>query len=237
MKQIEVCLSPDLIHLHSLQNKIVVVVDILRATSCITTGLAHGIASITPLQDLEKCRKMKEQGYIIAGERNGEKVNGFDLGNSPFHFMDPSLKGKKIALTTTNGTIALEKSREALEILAGAFLNITSISDYLKDKENDVLILCAGWKGRVNLEDTLFAGALITKLGKEFNYEDDAALTSYYLFEYSKPDLLDILKRSSHVRRLKRLNIEKDIEFCLHLDEFSVIPRVDADNKIIASGF
>jgi len=100
MKSIEVSLSPELIHLHELSGKIVVVADILRATSCIVTALAHGIDHIIPFQNLEDCKEMKNEGYLVAGERNGKKVDGFDLGNSPFSYMDHALKGKKVAFTT-----------------------------------------------------------------------------------------------------------------------------------------
>ncbi|MEQ8573117.1 MAG: 2-phosphosulfolactate phosphatase, partial [Fulvivirga sp.] len=105
MKTVDVCLSPDLIHLYDVSDKVVVVVDILRATSCMTAGLANGVKSITPFENLEQCQAMKHQGYLIAGERNGQKVDGFDLGNSPFDYMDEKVKGKKVAVTTTNGTV------------------------------------------------------------------------------------------------------------------------------------
>ena len=95
MKKIDVCLSPELMHLYKTDDRTIVVVDILRATSCMTTAFAHGIQSITPFASLEDCRAMKKQGYFTSGERDGKKVEGFDLGNSPFEYMDEKLKGKK----------------------------------------------------------------------------------------------------------------------------------------------
>src|SRR5688572_15158137 len=109
-RTIDVCLSPDLMHLYSVKDHAVVVVDILRATSCMTTALAHDIAAIATFAKLEDCLEMKGKGFFTAGERDGKKVDGFDLGNSPFEYMDPALKGKKIAFTTTNGTQAIAKS-------------------------------------------------------------------------------------------------------------------------------
>ena len=107
MKTVDVCLSPDLMHLYDVRDKTVVIIDILRATSCMTTAFAHGINSITPFAKLEDCIAMKAKGYFTAGERDGKKVDGFDLGNSPFEYMEEKLKGKKIAFTTTNGTQAI----------------------------------------------------------------------------------------------------------------------------------
>ena len=131
MKKIDVCLSPELMHLYKTDDRTVVVVDILRATSCMTTAFAHGIQSITPFASLEDCRAMKQQGYFTSGERDGKKVEGFDLGNSPFEYMDEKLKGKKIAFTTTNGTQAIAKSIGAKEIVIGSFLNLTALANHI----------------------------------------------------------------------------------------------------------
>src|SRR5690349_3526120 len=215
MKTIDVCLSPELIHLYEVREKTVVVVDILRATSCMVTALAHGVDSITPLASLEQCREMKTKGYITSGERNGEKVEGFDKGNSPFEYMGSDIKGKKIAFTTTNGTQAIEKSKQAKELIIGAFLNIKAIVSHLKQTDNSILILCAGWKGRFNLEDTLFAGAVIELMQDAASPEDDSTLAALHLYQQAKRDLVGFLNQSSHVKRLNRLNIHKDIEFCL----------------------
>src|SRR6188768_1930193 len=121
MKTIDVCLSPDLMHLYKVHDRTVVVVDILRATSCMTTAFANGITEIAPFADLDACLAMKSKGYFTAGERDGKKVDGFDLGNSPFEYMDENLRGKKIAFTTTNGTEAIARSHGAREIIIGSF--------------------------------------------------------------------------------------------------------------------
>ncbi|MEO1050843.1 MAG: 2-phosphosulfolactate phosphatase [Bacteroidota bacterium] len=232
MKSIDVCLSPELVHLYNVNDKVVVVVDILRATSCMVAGIANGVESITPFANLEACRAMKEQGYFIAGERNGQKVEGFDIGNSPYSYMADELKGQRVAVTTTNGTVAIEKSKEAIQVIIGAFLNLSAVVNYLKSQENDVLILCAGWKGKVNLEDTLYAGALAEQLQGDFQYDCDAPLAAQAIYNQAKDDLLGFLANSSHVNRLKRLNIQKDIEFCLEPDQFEDIP-VLVEGKLI----
>ena len=224
MKSIDVCLSPDLMHLYHVQDRTVVVVDILRATSCMTTAFAHGIEGIMPFAKLEDCLAKKAEGYYTAGERDGKKVEGCDLGNSPFEYMNPALKGNKIAFTTTNGTQAIAKSDGAREIIIGSFLNLSTVANYLLQGTNSVLVVCAGWKGKVNLEDTLFAGALVELLKDNIEPDCDAPLMAQHLYNQAKNDLVGFLQNSSHVKRLARLNIHKDIEFCLTPDQYTVLP-------------
>lgn len=224
MKTIDVCVSPELMHLYDVHNRTVVVVDILRATSCMVTALAHGAISIAPYANLENCRSMKSNGYITSGERNGEKVPGFDKGNSPFEYMGDEVKGQKIAFTTTNGTHAIEKAKEAKQIVIGSFLNLTAVSRYLLLSEHNILVVCAGWKGKVNLEDTLFAGALVETLRNHIEPDCDAPLIAQHLYNLAKPNMVKFLSNSSHVKRLNRLNIHKDIGFCLTLDQYPVLP-------------
>lgn len=224
MKKIDVCLSPDLMHLYKTDDRAIVVVDILRATSCMTTALAYGVKSIMPFASLEECRAMKDQGYFTTAERDGKKVEGFDLGNSPFEYMDERLKGQKIAFTTTNGTQAIAKSIGAREVAIGSFLNISALADHLRKGKDNILIVCAGWKGRFNLEDTLFAGALIELLGDHVELECDAPHASVHLYRAAKDDMFSFLKDASHVKRLAKLNITKDIQFCLERDKYPVVP-------------
>lgn len=200
------------------------VVDILRATSTMVTAFAQGVDRIHPVAKLEDCRAMKPQGYLIAGERDGEKVVDFDFGNSPFEYMNESLKGKRIALTTTNGTQAIAKSIGAKEILIGAFLNLSAVADHLIKSNNDVLIVCAGWKGKVNLEDTVFGGALVEKLTTKFILACDAPLMARHLYDAAKTDMINFLSESSHVQRLNKLNNHEDMEFCLTIDKYNIVP-------------
>jgi 2-phosphosulfolactate phosphatase len=211
-------------HLYNVSDRTVVVVDILRATSCMTTAFAHGIATIKPFAKLDDCLAMKAQGYFTAGERDGKKVEGVDLGNSPFEYMEEKLKGQNIAFTTTNGTQAIAKSDGAKEIIIGSFLNLTTVADYLRDGKNNVLVVCAGWKGKVNLEDTLFAGALVELLKDSIEPDCDAPLMAQHLYNQAKHDMVGFLQNSSHVKRLARLNIHKDIAFCLTPDQYQVLP-------------
>ncbi|TAE39346.1 MAG: 2-phosphosulfolactate phosphatase [Runella slithyformis] len=225
MKSIDVCLTPELLHLHNIENSIVVVTDIFRATSCMVTGMAHGIGSITPVASVEECFALQQQGYVAAAERNAQKVAGFDLDNSPFSYMDEGLVGAHIAMTTTNGTLSIAKAKaSAVKVLVGAFLNLGAVTNYLQSQQYDVLVLCAGWKGKVNLEDTLFAGALVEALHDEYMIAEDGALLAMRTYQQAKDDMLSYLATSSHVRRLQRLGIHKDIQYCLQRDLYDVVP-------------
>jgi 2-phosphosulfolactate phosphatase len=225
MKNIDVCLTPELLHLHNIDNTIVVVTDIFRATSCMVTGFAYGVGSIIPVATVEECKLFQNRGFIAAAERNAQKVDGFDLDNSPFSYMDEQLIGAKIAMTTTNGTLSITKAKiAAVKVLVGAFLNLNAIINYLKTQPYDVLVLCAGWKGKVNLEDTLFAGALVEGLKDEYLVTEDSAIMAMRTYEQAQNDMLTYLSTSSHVRRLQGLGIQQDIAYCLQRDLYDVVP-------------
>lgn len=227
MKNIDVCLTPELLHQYNLENKIVVVVDILRATSCMVSGFSNGVTEIIPVSTLEECKALQEKGFLAAAERNGSKAEGFDLGNSPFEYLDSKMKGEKVAVTTTNGTLAINKSLAAKEILIGAFLNLNALVEYLKNKEEDIIILCAGWKGKFNLEDTLFAGALAHQLKEDFQFACDAPLAAEAMYLTAKKDMMNYMRDSSHAKRLSKLNVVKDIEFCVQESIYDIIPYLD----------
>lgn len=232
MPSIDVCFSPELLHLYDLKGKAVVAVDILRATSTMVTAFANGATHIFPVMQLDECLSYASQGCLTAAEREGIKADGFDLGNSPFSYTSESVKGRAIAITTTNGTRAIRLSEQAEEVIVGAFLNLDAVIQHLKILNLDVLVVCAGWKGNFNLEDTIFAGAVVERLQDSFSYENDAALASLHLYQTAKPDLLSFLRKSSHVRRLEHLEIQKDIEFCLQHDIYSVLPVWKQDRLI-----
>lgn len=230
MKTIEVCVSPEMMHLYDVSDKTVVVVDILRATSCMVTAFAHGVDCIVPFADLEDCRAMSKHGYITSGERNGEKVEGFDKGNSPFEYME-EIRGKKIAFTTTNGTQAISKSSGARDVVIGAFLNLSAVVDHLIKSPNNILVVCAGWKGKVNMEDTLFAGAVVQKMKDQVKIDDDSALMAMHVYNQAKADMVEFLKPASHIQRLKKLGIQEDIRYCLTEDTYNVVPVLSFDSK------
>jgi 2-phosphosulfolactate phosphatase len=232
MRTVDVCLTPELLHLYDIQDKIVVVVDIFRATSCMTTAFAHGVARIIPVAELEECRQLQASGLLAAAERDAKKAEGFDLDNSPFSYMDPKLQGHTIAVTTTNGTQAITRSRDAAQIIIGSFLNKATVIEYLREQSHSVLVLCAGWKGKINMEDSLFAGAVVCGLEKHFAIEHDSALLALHTYNSAKFNMLKYLAASSHLRRLHRLGLDRDIEFCLREDLYQVLP-VFRDNALV----
>ena len=232
MKKIDVCLSPELIHLYDLKNTIVVVVDIFRATSCMVTAFAHGVEKIYPVATVEECSKLQAKGYLAADERDAQKVEGFELDNSPFSYMAENIKGATIAVTTTNGTLAISKSKSAEKVIIGAFLNIETVANFVQNQAYDVLIHCAGWKGKPNLEDTLFAGALIDLLQNDFEIAEDSALMALKLYFLKKDRMEAAVANSSHVKRLQKLGIQKDINFCLQRNLYHVLPVLEVEKLV-----
>lgn len=223
---LHVCLTPALIPLYHVEDYIVVIIDIFRATSSICYGIENGAEAIIPVAEVEECAAYREKGlsYLLAAERNGEVVSGFDFGNSPFSYTEEIVFGKTVVLTTTNGTHALHLSRGAKKIVIGSFLNLTALSDWLKTQNENILLVCAGWKNQFNLEDTIFAGAVIEQLKDRQFILDDPAIAANDLFQIAKDDLPGYLAKTSHSERLKKLGIEKDIAFCLNVDITTSIP-------------
>ncbi len=229
----DVCLSPALLPVTAIKGKTVVVTDILRATSSMTAGLATGVLSVTPVSSVEECLNFERDfNTLISGERNGEKLEGFDLGNSPFEFM--SVPGKEIIMTTTNGTTAIELSKAADVILAGAFINISAVAEEVRRHEKDVVVVCAGWKGQFNLEDTLFAGALFEELALSVNTFTDASLAARYLYGQAQKDVVGFLHNSSHFIRLEHKKLSRDIEFCFTKNIFDVVPIFDGKKLVLS---
>ncbi|HEY9533820.1 MAG TPA: 2-phosphosulfolactate phosphatase [Mucilaginibacter sp.] len=232
--RLEVCLTPALIPLYDVKDYIVVVIDVFRATTSICYGIDNGAKAIIPVSQVEECSAYLEKGfdYLLAAERNGEVVPGFDFGNSPFSYTKEKVAGKTVVLTTTNGTHALHLSREAKKIVLGAFINLTSICNWLKQQNENVLLVCSGWKNNFNLEDTLFAGAVVEQLKGQGFVVDDPAIAANDLYQLAKDDLDQYLKKTSHSERLKKLGIEADIEFCLKVDLTTAIPVLDGERLV-----
>jgi len=223
MPSISVCLSPRLADIHDFRDKIGIVVDILRATTTISTALEYGAIAIRPIETLDECKNWRSKGYLGAAERGGKKVEGFEYGNSPFDYINKNISGEKIALTTTNGTKTIHAVKTADMVLMGSFCNISALSEVLMDKKKDIIIVCAGWDDEINLEDTLFAGALIDGLMDSFDVSADPAILAHNLFLNGKDDMFQFLKKSSHVTRLLNFGLKKDIYFCLEQDKFDNI--------------
>lgn len=222
-------LSPTLLHLYDVSNSIVVIIDVLRATSTITTALYNGARSVIPVDSVARCIEIGRQiEGVTAGERDGKIAEGLEYGNSPFEYPREFIEGRTLVLTTTNGTrllhMALDKG--AKEIITGSFPNLSAVCDHLIEMKQNVILGCAAWKDRVNMEDTLFAGAVISKVRKHFAINCDSSHLAETMYEKGKKDLFEFLKKqdASHYHRLMGFGLEKDIRYCLAADGANVLP-------------
>jgi 2-phosphosulfolactate phosphatase len=232
-------LSPALVHLYDISNSIIVIIDVLRATSTIATALHNGARSVIPVDSVSRCIELGKQiDGITAGERDGKIAEGLEYGNSPFEYPGDFIGGKTLVLTTTNGTrllhMALEKG--AKEIITGSFPNLSAVCNHLVEMKRNVILGCAAWKDRVNMEDALFAGAVISKVRKHFDINCDSSHMAEAMYEKGKKDLFSFLKNNnaSHYHRLMNFGLEKDIRYCLTPDGANVLP-VYRDGKLVAT--
>ena len=233
-KKITTCFVSNWYNENINSENIVVVIDVLRATSVISTAFHYGVKEIIPVQSLEEAKNYQgKENYIVAAERNAMPIEGFDFGNSPFHYMNDKVKDKTLVLTTTNGTKALEIAKNQICITA-SFVNFDSVVKYLFLQEKDVVLLCSGWKGLFNLEDSIFAGKLAESLiQKGFQNSNDSTLAAIYLFRNADTDLFSFLNDSSHRERLRSLHMEEDTKFCLSPTFQSDIIPILKDGKLI----
>lgn len=225
--KIETCLSPALFHLYQkeIANYNVVIIDILRATTTICVAFYNGALEVLPCSSPEEAKAQEKNNFIAAAERNGETVEGFILGNSPQHFTPEKIAGKKIALTTTNGTRALQAAVGANEIIIGSFLNLERVCEFLFKNNKHVMLFCAGWKDKFNLEDTLYAGAVAEKLTqKGASIADDSSHAALDLWQTAKNNLQSYLQKANHVQRFQTLHIESDLTVCTQLNSTPILP-------------
>ncbi len=235
LPRLEVCLSPALLHLFDTEGSVVVIIDVFRATSTIAAALYNGATSVIPVATVDECIALGKStpNGITAGERNGKIVEGLQHGNSPSEYSRDFVQDKTLVLTTTNGTRLLHMVQGAESIITGSFLNLSAVCDYLLKKNKNVLLACAAWKDRFNLEDTLFAGAVVNKIADKFNVNCDsakAADTLYTSLGEQKP--IDFLRDSSHYRRLSAYGLESDMEYCASIDLHPVVPYLHGDKLI-----
>jgi 2-phosphosulfolactate phosphatase len=224
---IEACFSPALYEFKlTREHFIVVIVDILRATTSICAAFDHGVERIIPVAGVDMAREYKAKGHIVACERDGKVLDFADVGNSPSDFLDDSFRDQTIVYSTTNGTKAIKLASDADGIVIGSFTNLSAVADWLIRQDRNILILCAGWKHLFNLEDSLFAGALSENLLHRdmFTTECDSVKASIDLWRLAKNDLSAYLSKSSHRNRLKHLVSDEDFEYTVTLDSNIVVP-------------
>ncbi|MDX9750150.1 MAG: 2-phosphosulfolactate phosphatase [Flavobacteriales bacterium] len=234
--RVEVCFVPTQYPLYAQDMGIVVVIDVLRATSAMVAAFESGVDRIMPVATVEEAGKyIGRPGYIAAAERNGEVVPGFAYGNSPLAYVGQDLRGQTIVMTTTNGTKAIALARDARQLVVGSFLNLTALSEWLVGQNENVLLLCSGWKDKFNLEDSVFAGAVMDRLlaSGKFGLEEDSSIAAQYMYHAARDNYMSILKAAPRRRRIEQLKLNSDVKYCLTPDQSRVIP-VLRDGVLVA---
>ena len=231
MNNLETLFIPEEIKNIELAGKLVVVIDVLRASSTIVTALANGcrgfIPILSPEQAEEKAQQFEKERVLLGGEREGKKIEGFDLGNSPREYKREVVKDKTIIFSTTNGVKTLEMVKNAHRIIIGSFLNLQAVCNYCINYKGDILIICSGGEGKYSLEDAACAGMLIDSLKNAFSdtcQESDANLTAQLLYKKFNNNILEILRKSQHGRYLESIGLGEDLKFCSQLDFFHIVP-------------
>jgi len=225
--RVEVCFTPAQYPLYAPEMGITVVIDVLRATSAMVAAFESGVERIIPVPTVEEARAyLGKPGFIAAAERNGEVVEGFSYGNSPLAYVGQDLRGKSIVMTTTNGTKALHTARECGTVVVGAFLNLSALSEWLATREENILLLCSGWKDKFNLEDAVFAGAVVDRLLRtgKFGLEEDSSIAAKYIFMAARDNFMSVLKAAPRRRRIEQLKLLPDVKYCLTPDQSRVVP-------------
>lgn len=230
---IDICLSPALYPFYQNENDTVIVVDVFRASATMCTALANDAAAIIPVADIEEAKRYKAEGFLVGAERNAQKCDFADFGNSPFDYKKEIVQNKEIVFTTTNGTQAIEAAKNAKHLFIGTFSNIDALVKECVEIDGKIVILCAGWNNRINVEDTLFGGAFAEKLSEKTDtvFGSDAMKIAVELWQLAKNDLLSYIKKTDHYHRLIANGVESDAEYCLRQNTVSVVPYYDIINR------
>ena len=231
-------LSPALLHLFNLQNAVVVIIDVFRATTTIATALYNGAVRVIPVAEVEECKRLGNEiiGSITAGEREGKVIEGLQYGNSPTEYPRQFIEDKTLVLTTTNGTKLLHMAfaKGCAQVVTGSFANLSAVCDYLIAQGKNVVLGCSGWKDRFNLEDTLLAGAVIDRVKEHFIIHDDSSLMASEMFTLHRNDLYSFIQHTTHWHRLAAYGLQKDLEYCVSTDVANVLPVLKNGELIIA---
>jgi len=245
--KIEVFFSPASVDELGMRGRNVVIIDVLRASTTICTALRNGAREVIPTADIENATKisanLSSDSRLLGGERQGKKIDGFDLGNSPLEYTPEKVGGKTIVFTTTNGAGAIYKCRYASMAVVGSFANTSAVVQTILDIGGTWTILCSGRQGAFSIEDATCAGEIVSKVNAVTKVEtDDAGLTSVILYNKFKKTILGMMKQSTHGKYLISIGFEDDLKFCAEIDSIPVLPVVDGtgiklkQNKLVVNG-
>lgn len=212
------------------RNKTAVVIDVLRATTCMITALGNGASAIRAASSITEARrharKLGRSNVLLCGERGGIRIPGFDLGNSPLEFTPKTIGGRQLIMATTNGTRAVRKAEGARAIIIASFCNATAAASLILKQKRDVAILCSGKEGDFSLEDAACAGLIVTRLRKELPAlgANDLAVACEALYLQWKRDIHMLLSQAEHGRYLAGIGLKKDLEICAKTDSTKTVP-------------
>jgi 2-phosphosulfolactate phosphatase len=227
-RNLEVCLTPAIFSRFENTDAIVVIIDVLRASSAICTAFSNGASSIIPVAEIDEAKKYKNKGYLVAAERDGYVLDFADFGNSPFNFTRDRVEGKTIVYSTTNGTRIIELTSKSYKTVIGTFINFSPVTGWLLEQNRDVILFCAGWKDKVNLEDSLCAGAIAKKLldSSRFTSICDSVHVATDLWKLACNDPLKYIEKAAQRNRLRDKGLDDCLEYCMTFDLTGSIPTV-----------
>lgn len=237
----EVFLTSSIVTEEDVKDRTVVVIDVLRACSTISSALHNGARAIVPVADMAQAGKiasnLDQRSYLLGGERDGIKIEGYHLGNSPLEYSSDRVRDRTIIFNTTNGTVAISQARMAEHLVIGCFLNAGRVVDFIREAGLDVTIICAGWRNRVSLEDTLCAGMLLYRLweGQEPDRVSDTAHIAFTQYSHDRENLETALRRCNHAQWLTKHEFEADVDYCFRVDALPVLPYYE-DSRIVLYG-
>ena len=223
--------------LRGLENKTVIMIDVLRASTTIVTAMANGCRAIIPLAEVDEALalKGKDNTLLLCGERQGKKPSGFNLGNSPLDYTKEAVGGKRLAYTTTNGTQSLLAAPQASHILIGAFVNLRAVVNKALTLGNDMVILCAGREGTFSLEDAFCAGSMVEAVNTSVcNLEiEDGARWGFYAVKSLKgvldsltdSQIFTFIANTKHGKYLNSIGLQDDLTFCARQNIFNIVPE------------
>lgn len=236
---IDLVISADDISKGKLKGKVVVIIDVLRATSVMVTALSRGCKRIIPVREVEEAINLAKvhndfSQTMIGGERDGIKVNGFDFSNSPLDYKDEDIRDKTLVMTTTNGTRAIKNSEDADEILIGAMINGRAVAKKIVELNKDVVFVNAGTYGQFSMDDFITSGYIIrciNDLERANKLEEtkltDIATTAQYIYDIN-PDVVTYVEKATHYKRLEGLGFKEDLEYCFKKDIIDLVPKYKA---------
>lgn len=222
----DLCPCPALYPYYQQEDDTVIMVDAFRASATICAAFAAGVSAVIPVASIEEAKRYKSEGFLVGAERNARKCDFADFGNSPFDYIPEKISGKELVFTTTNGTQAIQAAKGCRQLFIGTFSNIDAVLEASLRSAERVVILCAGWENRINIEDTLFGGAFAEKLSgkQELNIASDSVRIALELWKQAKSNPLEYLRSSDHYARLIANGAVSDAPYCLQMNTVPVVP-------------